>query len=586
MSIIGKTIDRYQVIEQLGQGGMATVFKAYHTRLEHPVAVKVIRIGEFPESQREKLLQRFEREAKALARFNHPNIVPVTDYGEYEGAPYIVMRLLSGGTLRSVKGIPMPIQEAASLLVPIASALTYAHERKILHRDIKPSNIIFDEYGTPVLTDFGIAKLLEIEEGYTLTGTGLGIGTPEYMAPEQWNGKSVPQTDIYALGVVLYELVTGRKPYVANTPAAIAIKQATEPLPPPRQFAPDLPVRAEEAILKALALQPEDRYKDMASFSATLVNLTQSDTDEEPPTELEIQNYTSTATELDVFEQRYAPTVPDLIPRAPLPQAKPKPAAPTAILHWGWVLGLAALALLALLVTHRYTPSIVNPIDNARLLFIPAGGTLIGTNSGEDDESPTHLVYLDAFWIYQTEITNAQYTRFVEETGRKAPETLQGLLRDHPVINVTWFDADAYCQWAGGRLPTEAEWERAARGSNGRTYPWGNRWDETKANSVEKDDGYNVTAPVGSFPKGASPYSVLDMAGNVWEWVADYYSKDYYSSSSAKNPTGPEEGSLKVLRGGSWLNDELSLRATERVGGIPASSFSNYGFRCAQSLNP
>jgi WD40 repeat protein/serine/threonine protein kinase len=262
-NLIGKSIDRYHILEQLGEGGMATVYKAYDTRLERDVAIKIIRTDLFGASVLERMLKRFEREAKSLAKLSHLHIIKVIDYGEYQGSPYLVMEYMPGGTLKDkLKGKPMDWQEAVKLLLPVAEALEYAHEQKIIHRDIKPSNILLTNKGQPMLTDFGIAKMLETEETFTLTGTGIGVGTPEYMAPEQWTGSATAQSDIYSLGVVLYEMVTGRKPYTADTPAAILLKQATEPLPRPSAHVRDLPDSIEKILLKALARNPKDRYQD------------------------------------------------------------------------------------------------------------------------------------------------------------------------------------------------------------------------------------------------------------------------------------------------------------------------------------
>lgn len=270
---VGQYIGRYHILEQLGQGGMATVYKAYDTRLERDVALKVLRVEQFAPAVLERILRRFEREAKALAKLTHPNIVPIIDYGEHEGVPYLVMPFLSGGTLKAYlqKRDRLGWEEAVRLLLPIASALSFAHQHHILHRDVKPSNILLTEDGQPLLTDFGVAKILEAEEGQTLTGTGVGIGTPEYMSPEQGLGKGVgPQADVYSLGVVLYEMITGRKPYTADTPMAVVLKHVSEALPRPRMYVPELPEGVERVLLKALAKQPEDRYASMEAFAEAL----------------------------------------------------------------------------------------------------------------------------------------------------------------------------------------------------------------------------------------------------------------------------------------------------------------------------
>jgi WD40 repeat protein/serine/threonine protein kinase len=277
---IGHQIDQYQILEQVGMGGMAVVFKAYDTRLDRLVAIKLIRADEIPGSQQERLLLRFRREAKAHARLNHPNIVPAFDYGEIENIPYLVLAYMPGGTLKDrIQGV-MPVKQALQMIAPIADAIAYAHRMDILHRDIKPSNIVFNEDGQPLLTDFGIAKLLETNEA-TLTGTGFGVGTPEYMAPEQWQGSALPATDQYALGVILFELVTGQKPYTAETPLGVALKQLNEPLPRPRDLNPDIPEALEKVFFKVLARDPDDRLEDMAKMKQLLLDLIYDDVDEE-----------------------------------------------------------------------------------------------------------------------------------------------------------------------------------------------------------------------------------------------------------------------------------------------------------------
>src|SRR5512143_2709172 len=210
-SLIGQSIGRYEILEQLGEGGMAMVYKARDTRLERFVAIKVIRIDQFAPNLLDEILKRFEREAKALAMLSHPYIVPVHDYGELEGTPFLVMEYLPCGTLKDRPAGAMPWQQAVHTMLPIAQALAYAHEHNVIHRDIKPGNILLTEKGQPMLSDFGIAKILGNSGTATLTGAGMTIGTPEYMAPEQWNGQTDARSDIYSLGVVLYELVTGHK---------------------------------------------------------------------------------------------------------------------------------------------------------------------------------------------------------------------------------------------------------------------------------------------------------------------------------------------------------------------------------------
>ncbi len=252
---------------------MAMVYKAYDTHLEHEVAVKVIRIDDLPRSAEERALKRFEREAKALAKLDHPNIVKVMDYGEYEGSPYLVMPYLPGGTLKQYfkNKRRLDWREAVGLLLPITRALAYAHDEGVIHRDVKPSNILLTTSGEPMLTDFGVAKVIDEEVTQDLTGTSATVGTPEYMAPEQVISKTVDhRADIYALGVVMFEMVTGRRPYEADTPMAVLFKHASDPLPRPRDLVPDLPEQVEQVLLKALAKKPDDRYQDMGEFTSAL----------------------------------------------------------------------------------------------------------------------------------------------------------------------------------------------------------------------------------------------------------------------------------------------------------------------------
>jgi len=229
-----------------------------------------------------------------------------------------------------------------------------------------------------------------------------------------------------------------------------------------------------------------------------------------------------------------------------------------------------------------------NPKDGAEMVWIPAGHSRMGSPDGEGnpDESPQRRVYLDGYWIYRHPVTVARYRAFCEATGRAMP-ALPGDSAgdDHPIFNINWHDARAYAEWAGASLPTEAQWEKAARGTDGRTYPWGNTWDPDRCVSPENTRAVQRygTRPVGSHPAGASPYGVMDMAGQIWEWVADWYAADAYRTMPEVNPTGPERGRLKVLRGGSLNWDEWHSRSAYRNLNPPdAAGWVQAGFRCVK----
>ena len=273
---IGKKIGRYEIQELLGQGGMALVFKVFDSKLERYAALKVIRRESFPPDTYNKLRRRFEIEARAMAKLTHPAIAKVYEYGEFEQFPYLIMELIEGGSLKEKLGQPLPEKESAAFLSAISDGLNYAHKNGILHRDVKPSNILIRKDGSPVLTDFGIAKMIEDSgtSGGTLTETGMGLGTPEYMAPEQSMGMKVDdRADQYSLGVVLYEMLTGRKPYTGQTPMEVLVNQHKEELPDPKKINPSLSHKAVGIIRKCLEKNPEDRYENMNDFTEALQNL-------------------------------------------------------------------------------------------------------------------------------------------------------------------------------------------------------------------------------------------------------------------------------------------------------------------------
>ncbi len=255
----GENVGPYRIVEALGSGGMAAVYKAYHAKLDRYVAIKMIHESL---QQEGNFMARFEREAQIIAKLEHPNIVPVYDFSEYEGKPYLVMKFVQGRTLGELlEDGPLSLAEILRIMTAIADALTYAHEQGVLHRDIKPSNIILDERNVPYLTDFGLARL--VRQGATSLSQGAMIGTPYYISPEQALGQSEldPRTDIYSLGVVLYQLVVGRVPFEGDTPFSIVHDHIYTPLPSPRSINPEVPPAVENVLVKALAKDPDARYE-------------------------------------------------------------------------------------------------------------------------------------------------------------------------------------------------------------------------------------------------------------------------------------------------------------------------------------
>jgi formylglycine-generating enzyme required for sulfatase activity len=328
----------------------------------------------------------------------------------------------------------------------------------------------------------------------------------------------------------------------------------------------------------------------------------------------------------------------------------------------GLVLGLLVLALAVALpnlwpvrrLRQPTEPGVgntrVREADGMVMVYVPAGEFRMGTEGlawirrpgsprdqervglgayGFEDERPQRRVYLDGFWIDRTEVTVSMFRTFVQDTGYETTAERQGWGKpwadgpmelewpkvpgadwqhprgpealaedDHPVAQVSWEDAAAYCEWAGGSLPTEAQWAKACRGTDGRMWPWGNRYEANRASSCEAqcpierwkddrfDDGYAFTAPVGSFPDGASPYGALDMAGNLWEWVADWYAEDYYGRSPYENPSGPEWGTVRAMRGGSWYDTGVWKTCTVRHQNPATDLYDDVGFRCAMPDQP
>ncbi len=262
--LVGRVFRSYEILQELGRGGMAVVYLARQQNMDRLVAIKVISAAY---SQEPDFRARFDQEARTIARLEHPHILPVIDYGEEEFGAYLVMRYVGAGSLEQrLAGGPLPLPTARNMLSQIASALAYAHAKGVIHRDLKPGNILLDEADNPYLTDFGIAKILQ--SATHLTRTGAAVGTPAYMAPEQWKAEPIgPYTDQYALGVLLYQMVTGAPPFDADTTYGFMHKHIYEMPPPPRLMMETLPPAAEAVILRALAKEPGERFPSVRAMS-------------------------------------------------------------------------------------------------------------------------------------------------------------------------------------------------------------------------------------------------------------------------------------------------------------------------------
>jgi formylglycine-generating enzyme required for sulfatase activity len=470
-------------------------------------------------------------------------------------------------------------------------------------------------------------------EGTRLTTTMAVLGTPEYMAPEQAEIDEAVEVDwradVYALGVVAYQMLVGRPPFAGRSPTAVLYKHVHEPPPAPSTLNPDLPAGLEPALLKALAKGREERFQHAGAFAAELRRalLTESQVREREAEVAQLyerlqvaataENWAEVLTlgaRVQALDTDYR-DAPQLVARARERLQEPRRRAMPTWVRWA-AAGGAILALLVglgvglgprLFGTSPAPPDTEAPVepveepagepgmtwtrpaDGMVMVHVPGGTFQMGSAEGdpdaEVDEFPQHPVTLDGFWIDHHEVTNTQYRQCAEAGTCQAPPEAcdyggfdQAHRADHPVLCVDWYGAAAYCEWAGARLPTEAEWEYAARGTDNFTYPWGNSPpDNTLLNYAGNVED---TTPVGSYPSGASWCGARDLAGNVWEWVADWYGK--YQSEALKNPAGPPAGTFKVLRGGSFADGLTCIRAAHRRDDVlPDDHMASVGFRCA-----
>lgn len=518
----GTMLSVYRIETVLGEGGMGVVYRAHDEARDRTVAIKCLHTNLSGDPQ---IRRRFAREARVLASLGHPNVVSVYDFVEHEHILGIVMEFVDGVSLvqhlRRWRG-RVPWSELKGLFGGVLDAMGEGHRQGIIHRDLKPDNILVlggDGGVRPKVVDFGIAKILE---GTTYTMTGAFLGTCAYMSPEQVQGAQEVdrRADIYSLGVTLYQLSTGVVPFESDNYFTVMMAHVHQIPRPPSELRPDLPPALERLILDALAKKPADRPPSCVEFRERL--------DEALAGVVQVQVSTR----------------------------------PSAL------------------------PSVIRDSRGEEMVLVPAGPFQMGQDRRQ--------VYLDAFYLDRTAVTNVQFKAFLDVTGYR-PENSERFLghfrfgkipaghEQHPVTYVSWEDARAYAQWAGKRLPTEAEWEKAARGTDGRKYPWGRS--EPGPHRANYGNTKSGPVPVGSFPEGASPYGLLDLAGNVWEWCEDFDDPSFYTAGPAHNPKNTRRGekALLVIRGGSWMYGTRSLRTYARTSFEAHYRFADGGFRCARS---
>ncbi len=366
----GENVGPYRIIGQLGQGGMATVFKAYHPALDRYVAIKALHPAIMEDAS---FLARFEREAKVVAKLDHPNIVPIYDFAEHDGQPYLVMKFIEGETLKArlAKG-PLSKSEAIKIVEAVGEALAYAHQRGYLHRDIKPSNVLLSPDGAIYLADFGLARIAEAGAS-TLSGDML-MGTPHYISPEQARGQhDLDQgTDIYSFGVVLYELIVGRVPYNADTPFSIIHDHIYTPLPMPRKVNPAVPEAIERVLLKALAKERGDRYGSVEEMvKAFNVSLTKGHVGVLASDSIPLPGVYPSQQEVVDGAQPSSPVSPPVVEtgRTAIPEEAPGTVTLRRNLQWLWVVGglmVTCLALVGFVALVR-SPSETEPLENLDL---------------------------------------------------------------------------------------------------------------------------------------------------------------------------------------------------------------------------
>jgi len=592
--------DKYDVLHRIGGGGMSQVYLVRHRMHGGLFAVKVLadHLAQDP-----RIVARFEQEARTAASLSgHPNIVPIFDVGEGQGLYYLIMQYVAGEDLGSYLRRERKVSPtcAANALAQTAEGLLWAESKRVVHRDLKPGNILLDTTGRMLLLDFGISKITDIADG--LTRPGESLGTPYYMSPEQIRGEGCDtRSDLYSLGVVFFELLTGTRPFENESCAAIQIAHLSVSPPSVLDLDPMLPPACDPIVQKLMQKDRIERYQSPRELLDELIALGASSgpgslrpqIDPSLATELSQSAHASTGRQAgsSATTQKTIPTKTPAAPVAPSPVssgvadektdlASPPPRTKRFGLLTAGILGLLAVVVVVLGVlaaTDKPQPVIADV--HGRMLLVPSGSFVFGDNLPGSPHAK-QSVTLPGFYIDETEVSNAEYKRFCDATGHAPPVSADYASKaDHPVAGVTKEDADAYAAWAGKRLPTEEEWEKAGRGPDGRAYPWGSDpWVEDIPTALQ---------PVDALASRKSPYGALNMAGNVFEWTTSPFPAGELEFANMQSILGSASFSKDwfTIKGGSFApHSELFFRSCMRRG-FPSDQRSPWiGFRCVREL--
>jgi serine/threonine-protein kinase len=506
---IGDTVGDYEIIGILGAGGMGKVYKVKNQISDRVDALKVL----LPElSNDPDFASRFIREIKVLASLNHTNIAGLRTAFRQDNQLLMLMEFVEGTTLEDMsKAAPIPLDDAIGYFTQILAALGYAHRHGVIHRDIKPANMMVTTENVIKLMDFGIAKTRTDRK---LTQTGATLGSLYYMSAEQVQGLDLDgRSDLYSVGVSLYELLTGARPFKGNTDFEIMMAQLQKVPLPPIQLMPELPMALNDIIMKSLEKDRDRRYQSAEEFATALEAIN-------PGLNPMLAKTTMNSAMEIAPEVVKAPPV-----QAPVPVEAPKSGSGN-LLKFGVpiAVGVVLIALLGFVLTHNHkgaeTTAIPSAPVNPPLLSLPSGDMLLVAGGDALLGAGLKHVQVGTFYIDKIEVTNHAFLDYSHALGRTPPEGAADLAY-YPVVNVTIEDARSFCGWAGKRLPSADEWEKAARGPSGQPFPWGNAFDSTLAN-IPHDDTSAKTAKLAqatSYEAGKSPYGALNMLGNAWEWV-------------------------------------------------------------------